>query len=229
MDKEYMNTAEIKSSPKFTRKDIDISDVHHRPLGRGSVDRVELTRPQLAAIPVDLAEWVCPALCGCRIVIEAKWLDGDIQPNGLSYRHPIPFTIRSLELAEVCEEHRPALQYNIAGIYEHVFVKKSSFSRSELLTARNEWGNKIQVAGYLNYPIYSPRPVDRLYTYLWRYCGNLLRPDTCGCQIYKSFDRFNPASSEKFHEHPLHSQWCDAHLFDHQSALLMNQRKNRGE
>ncbi len=192
-------------------------------------DPRQLSRRSVVDRPVELGMWECPTLCGCRILLDAKWLDGDIQPDGLSYRHPIPFTIRYLELEHCCEEHRPALQYNVAGIYEHVFAKKTSFSRSELQTVRNEWGNKIQVSGYLNYPIYNPRPVERLYTYLWRYCGNVWRPDTCGCQIYKSFDRFDTEKSEKFHEHPLHSQWCDLHLFDHGAALRMNQDKNRVE
>ncbi len=228
-----------------------------------------LSRRELADREVAVGDWLCPTLCGCRIRIEAKWLEGDIQPDGTSFRHPIPFTIRKTELIQCCAEHRPALQYNTEEIHQHIFAKKTGFTRDELMV-RNVWSNKVQVAGYLNYPIYNPTPAECLYTYLWRYCGNLWRPDTCGCHIYKSFDRFdlerytsnipvwycsvcksvsvtrdaNPvckdcgsitlvlenatqfAPSEKFHDHPLHSKWCDLHLFDHEAALRLNRSKN---
>ena len=152
------------------------------------------------------AIWICPKLCGCELEIDADWVKEPLQEGGrsVSYQHPIPFTIRGIEIINVCIDHQ-------------------SF-RTDPLPLDPYNG----CTGYIQLPIINPTEAQKVYIQLYKYNGQRLRPDTCGCSIYQCFDDF---TKERFiRPHGAHTRKCSHHALDddaHTGAFENMSRKNR--
>ena len=150
------------------------------------------------------AIWVCPALCGCRLSLDADWVKQPEPGGDISYQHPIPKTIRTLSIEGVCAAH------------DHF--------RTDALPADPYGGSP----GYLNPVPVSPTEAEKLYIQLFRYTGQRWKPDTCGCRIALCVDRFG-AEPVKINQHPKHSMKCRHHEADddqHIAARENHDRKN---
>ena len=82
--------------------------------------------------------------------------------------------------------------------------------------------------GYINPIPASPSEAEKLYIQLYRYTGQNLRPDTCGCHINMCVDRFG-GEPVKIQAHPKHTRKCSHHAGDddvHTAALENLNRKN---
>lgn len=147
------------------------------------------------------ANWHCPAMCGCVLAIDADWPGAP--EGGVSYRHPIPGTIRSIAIVAVCAAHDSL--------------------RTDPLPTDPWYGCR----GYMTVPA-SPTEAERLYIALYRYGGQKVRLDTCGCAIYEVTDRAGGAPTRRGHVR--HRVRCAAHDDDNddgRDALADNDRKNQ--
>ena len=152
------------------------------------------------------AVWLCPALCGCEVAIEADWVRPPKQIAGraISYAHPIPGSVRALGAHAVCAAH--------------------AHFRTDPLPADPYGGSP----GYLAVPA-APGPTEKLYIRLFRYVGNRFQPDTCECRIYLCHDRLGLEPTRTL-PHLEHTRKCRHHALDddqHTHAQEENQRKNR--
>ena len=147
------------------------------------------------------AEWHCPAMCGCALAITARWPQAPV--GGVSYQHPVPRTITRVEIVNVCAAHDSL--------------------RTGPLPADPYYGAR----GYMDVPA-SPTEAERLYIALFRFGGQRLRLDTCGCALYVVTDRAGGNVSRR--PHPRHTVKCAQHADDdddHTDARDDNSRKNR--
>lgn len=108
--------------------------------------------------------FIPPTLCACRLNITADFTNV-LDENGdkVSYKHPIPFTIQSIEIVSVCRDHESLT--------------------TDPLPIDPFNGRK----GYMNVPK-SPTEAENLYLHLCGFTGQLARPDTCGCKVYQVID-----------------------------------------
>lgn len=147
------------------------------------------------------AIWVCPALCGCQIEMDAEFFSDGLEiSNGLTYshRHPKAFTATSLNIISICPTHQ--------GL-ENEAVDESYFIDFNERTMQFQ-----QNRGYLKLPLVNPSAAEILYMNLYRYTGQMtIFP--CGCSIYKSCER-NVPNSKAIKRHPLHSKKCERHKND---------------
>lgn len=140
--------------------------------------------------------FVCPALCGCQLIIDGRWVH-DPDPNeridGLPVYHGFPArlvgtgktSIRSLEIRQCCLTHAPW--------------------QTEPLPA-NPYGG---APGYLDVPT-NPTPAERLFIRMFDMCGGVHTLDTCGCSI-----GFYALRSDlkvlHYVEHPQYHRACARH------------------
>src|SRR2546430_486325 len=96
------------------------------------------------------AIWIPPSLCGCKLQITADFVDDSIV-EGVSYRHPKPFTITDLKIVAVCSGHKVHL--------------------AEMPDTSRFCDDGVQHRGYLRYPIAHPTPAECLYTLLSMHRG----------------------------------------------------------
>lgn len=149
----------------------------------------------------DTRTWICPALCGCAIQLTAYWVK---EPDASSetYQHPLPRTITAVNIKNVCAEH------------DHL--------RTDPVAADPYGG----APGYFD-PALAVSEAEKLYVGLFRYSGQTVKLDTCGCKIYEAFDRFGNEQSRR-PTHPKHTHCCRTHEGDteHTAAIQDNIRKN---
>jgi len=151
--------------------------------------------------------WICPALCGCELRLTALWpdvADADGTGRAVAFAHPVPGTITAVSVVAVCPVHT-SLQ-------------------TDPFPAVPFYGSP----GYLPIPA-TPTAAERLYIHLYRYSGNLWKPDTCGCSVYYCHDRARSESSTT-PQHHRHTKKCVHHVADtndHAGAKENNSRKNR--
>lgn len=151
--------------------------------------------------------WRSPSLCGCEFSIVANWTQAPQKENGVfvSYQHPIPFSILSIEVVNLCPNDAAAI---------------------------NAWTLPADpyngAPGYLKVPP-NPTNPEKAYIYLYRYSANLHRLDTCDCKTYNYFDRFDAANTQGYIPHPVHTEKCSFHVGDyddHAIALTEMRVKN---
>lgn len=165
--------------------------------------------------------WIPPTLCGCEIRMDANWIDDedaivtDNQGRRISYKHPVPFTIRRIDIEKVCAAHESAT----TGEPDFLpYMDPTGYA-----------GEMVQNRGYIRQKIkYSA--AEKLYIYLWRYAGTILRPDTCGCAIPHVHDRLDPEAEPVHIDHPHHMHHCRHHpggVEGHKQALEEMRHKNK--
>jgi hypothetical protein len=176
----------------------------------GSVS-IPVPLPPLSQVPglVDVGSriWVSPVLCGCELSIVAYWggeppvVDGESRQ--ISYRHPVPGTVRSVGVINVCSAHD---HFRIDGPLDETYGGfRSGYLRREPTTE-----------------------AERLYVGLQRYNGQRFEPDTCQCRIYQVSDCTDPGSLVA-KPHSLVTRKCATHAMDtddHRDAIENMQRKN---
>lgn len=137
--------------------------------------------------------WIPPSLCGCQLRITADWTSDSIK-DGISYRHPIPFTIKAIEIVSVCPAHDGVSMPDTLGLFE---VDK-------------ETDTLIQRRGYLKHPIANPTQAEILYTFLSQFNGQTHRLP-CGCQSHQFIDENKEV---RYLQHEKHTKKCHAHKHD---------------
>ncbi len=115
------------------------------------------------------AIWLPPSDCGCKIRIDADFPDGSVV-NGFASRHPVPYTITSLEIVSCCDRHKSAIKGGMPDV-DHLF------------DVCNISGDDIQRRGYLKFPIEDPSDAEILYQYLCGHKGQV-HSYPCGCRAY---------------------------------------------
>lgn len=141
------------------------------------------------------AIWIPPSLCGCQLRMTANFVPGSII-DGISYRHPIPFSITALDIVNVCNSHHSNTQ---------AMTNIESLMETDKIT-----GNSYQQRGYLKHPIESPSAAECLYEFLSRYNGQT-HSYPCGCKSHQFIDENKNIAYLK---HPLHSKCCHKHKND---------------
>ena len=149
--------------------------------------------------------WVCPKMCGCEININADWSNDPVDYNGASssFQHPIPYTITEMSIKNVCAEH------------------------ASLTTAELPADPYNGCPGYIKLPIDNPTEAQKLYIQLYRYNGQRLKPDTCGCKIYQVWDDIAQVISVTPHPNTVK---CPRHQADdalHTQAFTDSRMKQR--
>ncbi len=141
------------------------------------------------------AIWIPPSLCGCQLKMTAEFTEGSVV-DGVSYRHPKPFTIIALDIVNVCAGHHPntLTMIDTIGLFE----------------TDNYTGEMTQRRGYLSYPIASPTPAQCLYTFLAQY-GGQTHSYPCGCKAHQFVDE---KQNINYLPHPIHSKRCLKHKGD---------------
>lgn len=147
---------------------------------------------------VQTAIWIPPSLCGCQIRMTADFTDGSVV-NGISYKHPIPFTISRIEIVNACEHH-----------LGHTSQMRDT---EDLMEIDQYTGNKFQQRGYLKHPINNPSPAECLYEYLCQYRGQT-HGFPCGCKTHQFIDPLHPEKKITYLHHPHHHKRCKAHQDD---------------
>lgn len=144
---------------------------------------------------IQSAIWVPPSLCGCQLRMTADFTDGSVV-DGVSYRHPKPFTVTDLQVVSVCAVHQPQtlVMLDISGLYD-----------LDPIT-----GDQKQSRGYLQHPISNPTDAQCLYTFLSQY-GGQTQSFPCGCKGHQFFDESKNVS---YLDHPRHSRKCIVHRND---------------
>lgn len=137
--------------------------------------------------------WKCPALCGCELSMLARWVDASPDDDGtgraVSFRHPAPNSIESIDVVSVCAAH--------ASLTTDPFPADPYYGS----------------LGYIRPIPTNPTEGERLYIHLYRYTGQRLKPDTCDCRLYQHADRAtNVLDLPK--RHAKHSRKCQHHLTD---------------
>lgn len=164
-------------------------------------------KPASATLKSSSRIWVCPKLCGCKLKMTALWVHPSFLENGetVTYGHPVPYTISQLEIQKVCSEHEPWCDEPLPD---------------------NPYGGG---PGYIKLPITNPTRAQKLYIRLYRYNSQSFRPDTCGCVIVQSTDRF--VSGIQIVNHPQFTHACEYHQGEggQARALEENQLKNNVE
>ena len=140
------------------------------------------------------AVWIPPSLCGCQLRIVADFTDGSVV-DGISYRHPKPFTITELDIISVCDAHQPQtlVMPDISGLME-----------TDQYT-----GQSFQQRGYLKHPV-AGTTAECLYQFLSQY-GGQTQGFPCGCKAHQFVDENKNIT---YLDHPLHSKSCFKHKGD---------------
>lgn len=144
---------------------------------------------------IQTAIWVPPSMCGCQLSITADFVDGSVI-DGVSYRHPVPFTIQDIQIISVCDHHKSHMDAmpDVSWLFEH----------------DEETGTATQRRGYLKYPIESPTGAECLYTFLCK-LGGQSRSYPCGCKAFQFIDH---DKKMKHVDHPHHTKKCRNHKHD---------------
>lgn len=153
---------------------------------------------------VEKREWICPALCGCKINITAEWASDPIdggEGKKIMYQHPKGGTITDLEVVSVCRDH----------------------AHLQLGIGENPYGGR---PGYIKLPIENPTLAQCLYIGLYDCHGNTLTL-SCGCRLYKHFNK-TTIDQHQYLEHPHKTFRCASHKHDsdHSVALADQQLRN---
>lgn len=161
---------------------------------------------------VQIAIWIPPSLCGCQLQMTADFTEGSVA-NGISYRHPIPYTISDIKIVSVCAEHQAQtlampdtsnlFEADLTGDVATFLIKK--YPNIVLSTTQRR--------GYLKYPLDNPTSGHNLYTYFWRYCGQT-HGYPCGCRAYVFINDRTPDSPHVYLDHPLYTKKCHFHHND---------------
>ncbi len=139
--------------------------------------------------------WIPPSLCGCQLKMTADFTDGSVV-DGVSYRHPKPFTITSIAIINVCANHKSKILImpSILNLFDSDPIN----------------GGMKQNRGYLKHPIIAPTEAECLYTFLSQY-GGQIHGYPCGCKTHQFVDEKGNAT---YLEHPINNQKCFAHKDD---------------
>lgn len=119
----------------------------------------------------------------------------DTQGRRIGYKHPFPFTIKSLTIVNVCPQH-DALRFAPTG--------------------KNPFDNE----GYLKLPIANPTEAEALYVNLWGITPMNARYAACGkdpCVVAQFDDGFGNVTNV---QHPHHTKRCKYHLDDSDHSIL---------
>lgn len=154
--------------------------------------------------------WLPPSCCGCRIQLTGDFTDGSVVA-GVSYRHPIPFTVTAVKALNICVTHQPNAQ---AMMDTSVFFDTPQADALAVFLAAKSGATPaaapVQNRGYLRYPIGNPTPDQCLYTFLSQHGGTVNR-QPCGCTGFIFADE---AGNTDFIQHPLHTRHCAHHQSD---------------
>ena len=144
---------------------------------------------------IQTATWIPPSLCGCKFRITADFTDGSVV-DGVSYRHPVPFTITDIRIVNVCADHQPnsLVMPDISGLME---IDKIT-------------GLPYQARGYLKHPISNPTQAEILYQFFGFHKGQV-HSLPCGCRAYQHFCEKDAMTCKI---HPSHTQKCLKHKYD---------------
>ncbi len=154
----------------------------------------------------DTRIWLCPALCGCELSITASWVDDQADNDGtgraVSFRHPVPNTITNIVVENACVEHTP--------------LRTAPFPADPYFGA----------LGYIRPIPANPTEGERLYIHLYRYTGQVLKPDTCDCRLYQHADRATRTLAVPKRHHK-HSRKCQHHLTDTDDGTTARENSQR--
>jgi hypothetical protein len=160
--------------------------------------------------------FICPALCGCELRMEATWVDDqaarDAQNRAVSYRNPVPGTIFSIAIEAVCAAHD--------ALRQEPLPEDPYFTATGYLLIPE--GRRAQWEAALS-------EAERLYVHLFRYSAQKLGPDTCGCRIAMVHD-LSGREAARCVQHHRHTRRCREHRDDddqHTEALENYSRKAR--
>ena len=162
--------------------------------------------------------FISPKLCGCEIELTANWADTPILKDGrkVSYQHPIPRTISSIEIVNVCSGHQSVLTEPLEENYYHYTdEERNNIIEHFDLPEEASWNmlNSVGPKGYLHLQnLDLAGPAEKLYIYHYRYSGATLNPDTCKCKIQRVRDRFTGQMFDVNHD--VHTRRCKAHKID---------------
>lgn len=145
-------------------------------------------------MPRQTLTWIPPSLCGCVFKIAADFTD--VPADGVSFRHPTPYTITSLEIVSCCQAH-----------LEH---KKSMPDVSGLFGVDSITGELVQQRGYLKHPVAQPTEAECLYTFLAQFNGQT-HSYPCGCSSHQFVDE---KKNVTYLAHPKHTRRCHRHRED---------------
>lgn len=163
--------------------------------------------------------------------MNAEW--SEAPANGVSYRHPRPFTITDIQIVNVCATH--------AALVTDPLPSDPYFRPDPTADNGKYSGGYLCVGAACIHPdpsgrpLHTPKPyaeltdAERLYVHLYRYSGGLVRWDTCECRSYACGDRLEP-ETVSFPHHPVHPRHkCRFHELDddeHTQARQENVLKN---
>lgn len=147
---------------------------------------------------METALWISPALCGCEIEITAQWIDAVIE-NGhrVSYRRPIPNTIQSMTIVNVCQDHQQFVDWKLPK--DPFFGRKGEFV----------------------IPI-KPSQAQYLYLYHSRFNGQLNYLH-CGCRCSELIDA--NTKEMKLIEHRIYTNRCPVHQADTDHSQARGENK----
>lgn len=180
----------------------------------------------------DTRIWICPALCGCEIEMNAFWTDELIMQGDkkVSYRHPACWTIRDMKIINACVGHEhykssPLLEDPYFGAWG--YLRLTTQVSKHGLTFRDE--NNQVVTPEKNPELFlipeEATEAQRLYIHLYQYTSGTTSLDTCGCKIHQIGNHLT--GEGKIVDHPVHTYRCHCHTsdVDHSVALKENRDK----
>ena len=165
------------------------------------------------------AQWLCPHLCGCAIEMDANFIDEGLENiDGVlvSHRHPIPFTITSMNIISVCLAHQPLLTAPI--------------DEAQFLDYDEEKEAFVQNRGYVRVPLLNPSDAERLYINLYTCSAQLWKPLTCNCELYVCTDRNDAEGNSHLIKKHSYTKRCKHHKNDTDEATAVieeNQSLNK--
>jgi len=170
-----------------------------------------------------IADWICPSLCGCVLTIDAQWSDDIQNVVGIntSYRHPVPFTIKSILVKSVCPTHTPLMTTDILA--DPHFGCPGYLCVGPVCTHLDQNG----VSQHTPKANASLNQSEKLYVHLFKYGSTTLKLDTCNCRVVHVSDKSDSTIAPV--NHPLHTKKCIFHTSDsdHVFALTENKNKNK--
>lgn len=162
---------------------------------------------------IQTAIWIPPSLCGCQLQITADFPDGSVV-NGVSYRHPKPFTITNIVILSQCStpSHVAAAKAMVDTSRFFDAPTATPGSVQAWLDAKypNVLPASVQNRGYLKYPIANPTPAQCLYTFLSMHKGQK-HSYPCGCSAHEWIDDVGVLTHVK---HPTNTAQCLCHQGD---------------
>ena len=168
---------------------------------------------------IDTRIFIPPSLCGCGVRITANWANKALYQNGqiISYFHPEPFTINSIDIESVCAAHESYKNELPSDPYWDLHTEPVGWTSAGYMCVGDTC---VHLSKYGKIPKHTnPKPLnqlseaEKLYLNLWRFdAKKLTLRGSCDCSAGLYVSKEN--QSETYVNHPAYSYKCKFHLND---------------